>query len=224
MKKIEIENIVVDNYSFKELYDEYFKLKLDIKTSDKKLAELQTFISDDLFDRYLFLKDNELNELQDFLLENPLLSEFIDENQYNLLLKERLDFLLQNKLDLTKLSNGINCDHEFIKLNNKLLCIKCFIKEEEFSNQDEDILDFIKDIALSQNMYIGEIDESELGYLEKIRSNHKSLIDKLKKQRKNLPAEERYNLDETINNLEDNKIHEYRKSLKKYRKNKLSIK
>lgn len=224
MKKISLDNIVLDDKTFKEFYNECFQLRVMIKDSDAKLKELQTFISDELLNKYILLKDNNSNELNIFLLENPMLSEFIDENKYNIILKEKYEDLLLNKIDLVKLNNGIECQHEFIKLNNHLMCIKCFIKEEELDCQDEDIIDFIVEIAKLQGMYIDEIDESELELLEKVRLNHKSLIEKLVKQRKNLSQEERINLDKTINNLEINKTIEYKNALKKLRKNKLSTK
>ena len=72
-------------------------------------------------------------------------------------------------------------------------------------------------------MYIDEIDDSELGLLEKVKMDHKNLIDKLKKQRNSLSKLEQENLDNTIIDLENNRTIEYRKALRKLRVNKLSI-
>ena len=218
MKKISLEKIVVDsNNNFKDIFKEYLSLKLQIKDSDVKLKQLRLFINDSTFNNYKYLKNNKLRELNEFLLDNPLLGEFIDENNYNILLKDKLETILENKIDLTKLSNGIKCHHEFIKLNGKLLCTKCFIKEEELDFEDDDLTTFLIDALSSQGMYIDELKESELAILENIKLNHKKLIDELKEKREVIPVNERSSIDETIYNLNINATIEYRKSLQKIR-------
>ena len=219
MKSIDLDNIVNGDYSFKELFDEYNSLKLSIKDSEVKVKELKSFISDSNYKKYELLKSNNDTRLEYFLLENPLLSEYLDELQYNKLLKHKLNNLLIGKVDLLKLSNGTGCKHEFIKLNNKLLCIKCFIKEEELNYQYDDLCSFLIDIANAQGMYIDEVDENELDLLEKARNDFKNLINNLKTKKEN--SEE---VVEMINNLEMNRTNEYRKSLSILRKKKLSMK
>ena len=219
MKSIDLDNIVNGDYSFKELFDEYNSLKLSIKDSEVKVKELKSFISDSNYKKYELLKSNNDTRLEYFLLENPLLSEYLDELQYNKLLKHKLNNLLIGKVDLLKLSNGTECKHEFIKLNNKLLCIKCFIKEEELNYQYDDLCSFLIDIANAQGMYIDEVDENELDLLEKARNDFKNLINNLKTKKEN--SEE---VVEMINNLEMNRTNEYRKSLSILRKKKLSMK
>ena len=223
MDKIKINNIIVDNSNIKDIIKDYLDLKISIKDSDSKLKELCKFVGKDIFDEYKYLKDSKSANLNSFMLDNPLLSEFIDENNYNIYLKDKLEQLLEKKVDLSKLSNGINCQHEFIKLNNEFLCIKCFIKEDEFDYQEEDLISFLVDVAKVQGMYIDEIDDSELGLLEKVKMDHKNLIDKLKKQRNSLSKLEQENIDNTIIDLENNRTIEYRKALRKLRVNKLSI-
>lgn len=219
MKKINLNDIVVDNnQNIKDIIREYEQLKISIKDSNKKINELNNLVSKDLFDKYNELKRNNSNLLSEFLLNNPLLSEFIDEHNYNILLNDKLENIFRTKVDLSKLSNGIKCNHEFIKLNNKLLCIKCFLKEDEL-NYNDNISDFLKDALDYQKMYIDEIDEGELSTLENIEMNYKNLIQDLKLKRENLPRNEKELIDETINKLIDNKLIEYRKELKKYRNN-----
>ena len=100
MKKISLEKIVVDsNNNFKDIFKEYLSLKLQIKDSDVKLKQLRLFINDSTFNNYKYLKNNKLRELNEFLLDNPLLGEFIDENNYNILLKDKLETILENKID-----------------------------------------------------------------------------------------------------------------------------
>ena len=219
MEKISLEKIVIDPSSnFKQLFKEYESLKIQIKDSDVKLKELSKFVNDETLREYKYLKDNNLRELNQFILDNPLLSELIDENNFNILLKDRLENILKNQIDLNKLSNGIKCHHEFIKLNGKLLCTKCFIKEEELNFNDDNLTTFLVDALSYQGMYIDEIDESELSLLESIKLEHNKLIDELNDKKKNLPINERITIDETISKLNENATIEYRNSLKKSRK------
>lgn len=219
MEKISLEKIVIDPSSnFKQLFKEYESLKIQIKDSDVKLKELSKFVNDETLRKYKYLKDNNLRELNQFILDNPLLSELIDENNFNILLKDRLENILKNQIDLNKLSNGIKCHHEFIKLNGKLLCTKCFIKEEELNFNDDNLTTFLVDALSYQGMYIDEIDESELSLLESIKLEHNKLIDELNDKKKNLPINERITIDETISKLNENATIEYRNSLKKSRK------
>ena len=223
MDSINLDKTVTSNDSFQEIFNEYNQLKLDIKDSDVKLRELKRFVGEELFEQYKKIIDINNQNINNFLLENPLLSEYLDELDYNSILKKRMEDILKNKVDLLKLSNGMPCQHEFVKLNNKLLCIKCFIKEEEFNYQYEDLREFLVKIAISQGMYIDEIDESELALLEKARQDFKSLIKNLKKQKES-SSQNTQRMDLFIKELEENKTEEYKKSLSKLRKKKLSTK
>lgn len=224
MKKVSLEKTIIDNSVITDILDEYSKLKVSIKDSNAKLKELRKFITEEDLDKYIMLKDNSSKELDMFLLENPMLSEYIDEVEYNRLLNTKLELILKRKVDLTKLNNGIECQHEFIKLNNNFMCIKCFIKEDDLDFQSDDLHEFLVDAATCQGMYIDEIDEGELGLLEQIKMDHKSLIENLKQQEEGLPEDDRLKIEETINSLENNKVLEYRNSIRKLRKEKLSIK
>ena len=224
MNKISLDKIIVDNSDISDILSEYNILKINIKDSNAKLKELKKFITREDYETLIFLRDNNSKELESFLLEKPMLSEYIDESNYNKLLKESFDSLLRSKVDLSKLSNGIKCQHEFIKLNNQLLCINCFIKEDDLNIEDEDFYEFFIDAAISQGMFIDELDESELGLLEQIKMEHKDLINSLEEQKNNLPENDRLNIDETIIALEKNKVYEFKKSLKKKREEKLSMK
>ena len=159
-----------------------------------------------------------------FMLENPLLSEYIDEYNYNKSIKEELNEFFKERVDLSRLSNGIPCNHEFVKLNNHLLCMNCFLKEEELDYQSEELIDFLISAALHQGMYIDEIDESELGILEEAKNNHKALINELLSKKNNMNETDKHNIDETIKTLEDNRTNEYREYLRNQRNKKLSIK
>ena len=224
MKKISLDKIVVDNTSITEILEAYNALKLNIKDSNVKLRELKKFLTDVMFEKYTLLKDNDPNELDAYLLENPMLSEYIDESEYNKSLTAKMGLLLTKKIDLSKLSNGIDCHHEFIKLNNHFMCIKCFIKEEDLDFEDECLCDFLVDVATYQGMYIDELEEGELGLLEQIKMEHKALIEKLKQEMQDMPFEDRNNINETINSLENNKTTEYRNNLRRLRKEKLPMK
>lgn len=224
MKKVSLEKTINDNSVITDILDEYSKLKVSIKDSNAKLKELRKFITEEDLDKYIMLKDNSSKELDMFLLENPMLSEYIDEVEYNRLLNTKLEVILKRKVDLTKLNNGIECQHEFIKLNNNFMCIKCFIKEDDLDFQSDDLHEFLVAAAACQGMYIDEIDEGELGLLEQIKMDHKSLIENLKQQEEGLPEDDRLKIEETINSLENNKVLEYRNSIRKLRKEKLSIK
>ena len=224
MNKIILDKIIVDNSDISDILSEYNILKINIKDSNAKLKELKKFITREDYETLIFLRDNNSKELESFLLEKPMLSEYIDESNYNKLLKESFDSLLRSKVDLSKLSNGIKCQHEFIILNNQLLCINCFIKEDDLNIEDEDFYEFFIDAAISQGMFIDELDESELGLLEQIKMEHKDLINSLEEQKNNLPENDRLNIDETIIALEKNKVYEFKKSLKKKREEKLSMK
>ena len=219
MDSINLDKIVNNNATFKELFSEYNQLKLNIKDSDVKLKELKSFISQETFNKYNLLKNNNSSNLENFMLHNPLFSEYLDESEYNKRIKEQMDYLLKKKVDLLKLSNGIPCQHEFIKLNNKFLCIKCFIKEEEFNYQYDELSEFLIRIAKAQGMYIDEVEENELDLLEKARNDFKNLINNLK-----LEKEKSNEVAEKIKYLEMNKTNEYRKSLSLLRKKKLSMK
>ena len=224
MKKISLDKIIIDNSSIDDILVEYEKLKIMIKDSDIKLKELKNYLSDNTIKEYKHLRESNSNLLFTFLLDNPMLSEYIDEKKYNKLLYSKLELLLKQKLDLSKLSNGIVCQHEFVTLNNSFMCIKCFIKEDDLDFDNEDIRDLLVDAALFQGMYIDELDESELGLLEMVKAEHKALIENLKQKKASLSKEDQANVDETINSLEKNKTLEYRKSLRNLRKEKLSIK
>jgi len=223
MKKINLEKIIVGNLSVSDLLEEYTKLKISIKDSNAKIKELKKFITPEDKEKVLFLQDNNPKELELFLLEKPMLSEYIDEVNYNDILNKRFEVLLKNKIDLSKLSNGLECQHEFIRLNNKLLCINCFIKEDDLDFQNDEFCDVLIDAAKCQDMFIDDLDESELGILEQIKMEYKSLIDNLKEQKEDLPLEDKLNIEEAINTLEKNKTNEYRKSLRKARTEKHSI-
>ena len=98
MDKIKINNIIVDNSNIKDIIKEYLDLKISIKDSDSKLKELYKFVGNDIFDEYKYLKNTKSTNLSSFMLDNPLLSEFIDENNYNIYLKDKLEQLLEKKL------------------------------------------------------------------------------------------------------------------------------
>ena len=223
MKKISVNKIIVDNSTIEEILQEYNSIKIAIKDSNVKLKELKKFISEEDLKKYILLKDNNSKELNDFLLEKPILSEFIDEKDYNTRINKKLEILLCNRIDLSKLSNGLECQHEFVKLNNTFMCVKCFIKDNDLDYQSEDLVQFLIDAALYQGSYIDELDESELGLLEQVKLEHKELINNLKQQMNSLPISDRENVEETINSLEKNKTTEYRNSLRKLRNKKLSI-
>ena len=224
MKKISIEKIITGNESIEDVIKDYLKIKLSIKDSDVKLKELNSFIGDDLFEEYKTLKSTNDSRFNKFMLENPLLSEYIDEYNYNKSIKEELNEFFKERVDLSRLSNGIPCNHEFVKLNNHLLCMNCFLKEEELDYQSEELIDFLISAALHQGMYIDEIDESELGILEEANNNHKALINELLSKKNNMNETDKHNIDETIKTLEDNRTNEYREYLRNQRNKKLSIK
>ena len=225
MNKLNVESIVVNKKNnIKELFKEYETLKIAIKDSNKKIIQLKSFISDSIFKEYNYLKKINSDDLNSFLLDNPLLSEYIDENNYNITLNDKLDNLLTKSVDFSKLNNGINCHHEFIKLNGKLVCTKCFIKEEELDFTDDNFQSFLIDGLTKQMMYIDEVEESELATLETAKNAHKELINSLYEKKEYFSENDKLNIDETISKLQENRVLEYRNYLKNQEKGNTFIK
>ncbi len=189
MKKINLDSIISQSFdekdevnTFKNKCLEYEKLIISKKDSLKKIDQIKDYYDKKrdtnfslITQKYINYKNNNPDLLNSFLLEEPLFSEYLDEDDYVDVLNSRIKNLLRNDINLYDLQKGGKCYHQFAILNDKLLCTKCSLNENDIIFNDDEELKFFIKTAKEQGMYIGKITDDDLPLLELLKLDNDDL-------------------------------------------------
>ena len=156
MGKINLDVIVVQTYDKSEKNDfeskslEYEKLLINKKDSLKKMKQIEEYYNKKsntnfslIFQRYIQYKNNNPELVSEFLLSEPMFSEYLDEADYQDILDSKIKHLCRDEVDLKLLKKGSGCNHQFAIINDKFMCIKCCLSEDDFALEFEEDLKFI---------------------------------------------------------------------------------
>ena len=171
--------------SIEEVFKDYEKLVFDVNNSKRKLNQLRQYIDqEDNFEKINeeYKKINNALDKEEFLLEYNLYYEYLVELHYYNDLINKLNKILLS-VNLKNISYLKSCKtHNYAILNDKLVCINCFLNlEEHFKVTDFDIKKMLINMAKAQNIFVGEIDNADLQLIELLRYEKVDLISEIKR-------------------------------------------
>lgn len=208
-----LDNLVVKDASiksFEELKNEYFN-------NNKRLEEIKDDINklkiknphclslEDAHNIYWILGlsktqlkvniDVDIDDLKNrFTYVIPGLQKYMELLRTQKMLKDRNEDLLSEYIDFEHFDNS-NCEHNFIKYNGYLICVKC-LSSTKYYNLNPDDVDFLELCAKKQHVFLTDVKEKDLPLYYNLWDEH---CDFLSQMDKNDPdySEKRYFVEES---------------------------
>ena len=166
-------------HNLKELRYDYQEIIKELEMTTKSLKKMHSLDEQqndtklNLIDKLNLLKLLRIPDVQSqidfdtYQLIKKLLDTFPDLERY-CQLKRRQDILisrkkhfLTTKICLENFGDDCSCQHQFIRVEDQLMCINCDKTTKEYQHTIEDI-DFLVECAISQELFIAEVTKEEI--------------------------------------------------------------